>query len=255
MSDSLLSAFLNIEDFYRQVYWTAPSATTVYTHDYTLTYSGVTWLHSVNQLWLNVPAVEQDIYLRLADRFFRKYSAEYSVVFTEPLMPATADWLRTHGYAERVSTPILMLDGLPQPTHTHTSGRIVRAGLQHQHDLLRILYGAFFIGSEVARCIVRPEQFENPAMRHYLIYIDDEPVCCATILLSGGVAGVWNVGTLRMYRRRGLASALLIHALREAADDGYTSSVLMASSMGRRLYEQMGYRWVGHTIYYGLMHG
>ncbi len=251
----ILSAFLNIEDFYRRVYWSAPSATTVVADAYTLSYSGVSWLHSVNQLWLHVPLSTDDIQLRVAAKFFRRYSAEYSIVFTEPLMPEVAAWLDTHHYVERVSSPILALDGLPQPRYVDRSLQIVRASAAHQQDLLRVMYSTFFIGPEVARCVARPEQFSDPDTRHYLIYKEDEPVCCATILLSGGVAGVWNVGTLRPYRRQGLASALLLHALNEAADEGYTASALMASPMGRPLYEEMGYRWIGSTVYYGPTQG
>ncbi len=251
MADPLLSAFLNIEAFYRQVYWGAPTATTVRTDRYTLSYSGVGWLHSVNQLWLHSPAVLEETYLRLATRFFRRYDAEYSIVFTEPLMDGVAAWLRDGGYSERLSTPILMLDGLPRPRYIGSEAQIVRAGVSEQHDLLHVMYSAFYIGPEIARCIVRPEQFDDPATRHYVLYVAGEPVCCATVLLSGGVAGVWNVGTLRGFRRRGLASALLVYALTEAAADGYSLSVLLASPMGRPLYEEMGYRAIGSTVFYG----
>lgn len=254
MTDLLVSAFLNIEDFYRRMYWSVPGATTVCTDAYTLSYSGVSWLHSINQLWLHLPLATDDIQLRVAAKFFRRYGAEYSVVFTEPLMPDVAAWLDGHDYFERVSSPILALDGLPYVAHPHPRAEVIRANIEHQADLLHIMYDTFFIGPEIARCVVQPEHFDDSITRHYLAYLDGEPAACATILISGGIAGVWNVGTLRPYRRRGLASALLERALTEAAHDGYTASALIASPMGRPLYEAMGYRWVGETRYYGPSH-
>ncbi len=254
MTDLLVSAFLNIEDFYRRMYWSVPGATTVHTDAYTLSYSSVVWLHSINQLWLHLPLATDDIQLRVAARFFRRYRAEYSIVFTEPLMPGVADWLEQHGYFERVSSPILALDGLPRIRLADQPARVIRAGIEHQQDLLSIMYDTFFIGPEIARCVVRPEHFEDSITRHYLAYAEGEPASCATILISNGIAGVWNVGTLRPYRRRGLASALLHHALSEAAADGYIASTLIASPMGRPLYEAMGYRWVGNVLYYGPGH-
>lgn len=245
-------AFHTVENFYRQVYWSAPTATTVCNDAYTLSYSGVTWLHSVNQLWLNAPVAKESVYLRLADRFFRRYDAEYSIVFTEPPNAGISDWLGLHGYSERASSPLLALAGLPQPRQISQTARVIRAGIGHQHDLLHILYSVFFIGPEVARCIVRPDQFANAATRHYLVYDDQEPVGCATLVLGNGMAGVWNVGIVRSHRRRGFAASLLLYALREAAEEGYTLSALIASPMGRPLYEEMGYRWIGNVLYYGL---
>jgi predicted acetyltransferase len=81
--------------------------------------------------------------------------------------------------------------------------------------------------------------------------VDEDAAACATIMVSDSVAGVWNVGTLRPFRRQGLASAILMQALVEAAEEGYADSVLVASPMGRSLYEEMGFRLIGNTYHYG----
>src|SRR6267142_5788464 len=82
MSMDLSLALANIEDFYRRIYWHAPGAVTHTTPDYTLSYSGVAFLHSVNQLWLHSPDALNDDLMALSDRFFASYHAEYSIVFT-----------------------------------------------------------------------------------------------------------------------------------------------------------------------------
>ena len=77
----LSTALASIEFFYRRTYWDAPTAITRSTPDYTLTYSGVTWLHSINQLWLHHPEALDNRLLGRAAQFFREYGAEYSVIF------------------------------------------------------------------------------------------------------------------------------------------------------------------------------
>jgi predicted acetyltransferase len=78
-------------------------------------------------------------------------------------------------------------------------------------------------------------------VRHYLGWLDDTPVSTATLVLSGKVAGVWNVGTLAEYRRRGVAAAIMRHILSDARSLGFQSSMLLASNDGLSLYARLGY--------------
>jgi GNAT superfamily N-acetyltransferase len=244
-------ALANIEDFYRRIYWHAPGAVTKTTPDYTVSYSGVPFLHSVNQLWLHRPeALNEELMARCA-RFFASHQAEYSIVFTEAVPSSLALWLASRHFGERYSSPIYAVHGLPRPYNAHRDARIVRACADQQQELLQVLYGVFFMGPEIGRRIVSADHFGDPLIRHYLAYVGHDVAACATILLSNGIAGVWNVGTLRPFRRQGLASALLMQALVDAASDGCPDSVLIASPMGRSLYEEMGYELIGTSYSFG----
>ena len=245
-------ALNSIADFYRRVYWESPSAVTHITPGYTLSYSGVTWLHSVNHLWLHDSTALDDRLLAAASAFFRRHGAEYSVVFDDTMIPGVSSWLTERQFSERVANPIFALPSLPpSPQNLNPSARVVRACSEHRHELLRVLYGVFFIGPETARSVVREEHFSDPTIRHYLAYVDQDAAACATIMITDSVAGVWNVGTLRPFRRQGLAATLLSQALAEAAADGCIESVLVASPMGRSLYEEMGYSLIGSNYNYG----
>ncbi|MHB8629138.1 MAG: GNAT family N-acetyltransferase [Aggregatilineales bacterium] len=261
MLDPVEAVFQSVEAFYRRVYWQAPTATSIWAAGYTLSYSGVAWLHSVNHLWLhdrrtllarNEAAEPLADWLQAAEQFFRPFGADFNVVFSDSERFDGSDQLTGCGYVERLRSPILALDGLPRITTHNRHARIVRVTEADKRDLLHVLYDAFYLGPELSRCIVRPDQLCDPATRHYLAYVNEEPACCATVLLGAdGVAGVWNVGTVRQFRRHGLASTVMAQALSEAAADGCPVSALLASPMGRPLYESMGYRCVGNTIYYG----
>jgi len=249
---NLSLALTSVEDFYRRIYWQAPAAITQSTPTYTLSYSGISWLYSVNQLWLHRIDALNDQLLHQTAAFFQPRGAEYSIVFTVEAPLAVASWLADRHFTERISSPIYALCGPPRLTHPiHRTARIVRVTAEHHSGMLQVLYSAFFIGPEVGRSIIRPEHFTDPTIRHYLAYIDDEPAACVTVLLHDHVAGVWNVGTMRAFRRQGLASTVLAYALTEAAAHGCPNSVLVSSAMGRSLYEKMGYQLIGTTYHYG----
>jgi GNAT superfamily N-acetyltransferase len=183
--------------------------------------------------------------------FFREYGAEYSVIFAQESSQQLSRWLGERRYMERAANPIYALHGLPHPRFVCNDLDVKLVTIEHQQELLDVLYGTFFMGPEIGRCAVRIEHFSDPSIRHYLAYVHGDVAGCATILLDNGIAGVWNVGTLRNYRRKGVASALLVQALTAAISDGYPDSVLIASPMGRPLYEEMGYQFVGDALFYG----
>ncbi len=247
-------AFQSIEDFYRRVYWQAPTATTVSAGPYTMSYSGVAWLHSVNHLWLHEMHLSQEQiggYLSAANHFFRPYNADYNIVFSETSRADFSEQLEAHGYYERLRNPLLLLEGLPRAGVYNRDTHVVHVTEHEKHDLLQVLRETFYLGPELSRCIVRPDQMADPATRHYLAYANGEPACCVTVLLgANGIASVWNVGTVRHFRRRGLASTVMRIALWEAAAEGCSISILLASPMGRPLYEAMGYHCIGETAAY-----
>jgi GNAT superfamily N-acetyltransferase len=248
---NLLTAFLNIEEFYRRTYWNAPTAVTVTSARATISYSGIQWLNSANQLWLHHPFIRDEMQIHKAAEFFRKHDADYTINFTVPLMDPAADWLRALGYRERVSNPILSLDGQPRTT-PNAAVSVVRVAHAQQIDLLRLLYELFLVGPEVARCIVQPTHLEpGSLLRHYVAYVEGVAVGCGSISLSHEVASIWSVGTARPHRRQGVASTLIATMLNDAADAGIGSSLLLASPMGRPLYESMGFGWIGDSVQYG----
>ena len=76
---------------------------------------------------------------------------------------------------------------------------------------------------------------------HYLGFLDDEPVACATVLYSDGVAGIHNVATLPAARGKGIGTYISAVPLFEACDRGYNVSILMSSKMGYNVYMRLGF--------------
>ena len=53
------------------------------------------------------------------------------------------------------------------------------------------------------------------------------------------------MATVPAARGRGLATALMAHALADARERGRTTSTLQATDLGRPVYERLGYRSLG----------
>jgi GNAT superfamily N-acetyltransferase len=85
---------------------------------------------------------------------------------------------------------------------------------------------------------------------NYLGFLDDEPVACASVLYSDGVAGIHAVATLPSARRRGIGAYISAVPLFEALDRGYKVSILYASEMGFKVYERLGFVMYCQPVHY-----
>ncbi len=86
-----------------------------------------------------------------------------------------------------------------------------------------------------------PDMKLRPGFAAYVGYVDGRPVTTAATVVSGDIAGIYNVGTMPGLRRRGYAEALVRFAI---AQTGCRRSILQASLHGLSMYERMGYRAV-----------
>jgi GNAT superfamily N-acetyltransferase len=79
-------------------------------------------------------------------------------------------------------------------------------------------------------------------LHHILGRLNGAPVATASLLLAGGIAGIYDVSTVPEARRRGIGTAMTVTALQEARALGYEIAFLQPSAMGRPLYERIGFR-------------
>ena len=71
---------------------------------------------------------------------------------------------------------------------------------------------------------------------------------------SDDVAGLQTVGTLKSARYKGVGSAVIAAALREARDLGFKIVVVLSTVDGVKLYSRLGFRIFGklpeHSMYF-----
>lgn len=89
----------------------------------------------------------------------------------------------------------------------------------------------------------------DPSINFYYIKSDDYIVARGrSILVDGRFVVIDDVFTHPDYRRRGLATALMVQILADAQHAGAHQSVLAASQTGRQLYQKLGYQDVAPLL-------
>ncbi|WP_328998039.1 GNAT family N-acetyltransferase [Kribbella sp. NBC_00709] len=85
------------------------------------------------------------------------------------------------------------------------------------------------------------QNYRAPDQSLYLLRVDGDPASCTLVFRTASVAGVYAVATKPEYRGRGLATALLAQARRDAAGGRLTLQVVEGSD-AERLYLNLGLR-------------
>ena len=76
---------------------------------------------------------------------------------------------------------------------------------------------------------------------HYIGYLNDELVTSSTLLLAGGIAGIYDVSTPPSFRRQGFGGAITFAAMQEAQNRGYQYAWIWSSPMGKSLYRKLSF--------------
>ena len=85
---------------------------------------------------------------------------------------------------------------------------------------------------------------DHDAYRGYVAFADGRPVATSTVLITGDIAGLYDVAVLPEARGRGIGAAVTLAPFREAREEGCRLAILHASPLGRPVYERLGFRTV-----------
>ena len=81
--------------------------------------------------------------------------------------------------------------------------------------------------------------FDNVPNKHYLGYLNGDPVGTSMLLLAEGVAGVHDVTVLPSARGRGIGTEMSMLPLRDAVSHGYNYGVLCSTKQGLPMYRKL----------------
>jgi ribosomal protein S18 acetylase RimI-like enzyme len=87
------------------------------------------------------------------------------------------------------------------------------------------------------------KQFMHPGIVRYLVRIEGEPAGAAASLVTDGVIGIFGTATRPQYRRRGVQSAIVAHAMATAAGSADLAiATTEPGSVSQRTFERLGFQ-------------
>jgi GNAT superfamily N-acetyltransferase len=144
-----------------------------------------------------------------------------------------------------------------EPLMVHRLARVPRPAAPAGVTILPVTTAelADRLATEARRRQILPEHLTAGAaspLRQYAAVEDRSgtPIAWARSVAVAEKRATWvsNVHTQPAYRRRGIARSLLARMLRDDRRSGARASVLLASHVGARLYEAVGYQQIGTLL-------
>jgi predicted acetyltransferase len=102
--------------------------------------------------------------------------------------------------------------------------------------------------SEIVDRLIRPALLDLADAAVLVGRVDDEPVSCSLLAVSGATAGVYNVATPERFRGKGYGEAMTWAAVAEGARRGCSQAALQASESGYAIYRRMGFIDLGSYV-------
>lgn len=116
----------------------------------------------------------------------------------------------------------------------------------------RLMLKAYEAPADVAityRSILRhtiPDVFDNKGGELYLAYLKGEPVGTLYLFTEGEMSGVYNLAVSKSARREGIATTLMLEAIRESRAYGAKAMCIQTrvGSFQERFFERLGFKTV-----------
>lgn len=91
----------------------------------------------------------------------------------------------------------------------------------------------------------------SDVMHFYIGYYNGIPAAGSLIIIHDAMVSLHQVGTLAQYRGKGLGFAISHKPLMDARAQGCTQAILLASDMGKPIYEKIGFESYAKYKVYG----
>lgn len=185
--------------------------------------------------------------VKRARTFFGLRGLPFLLRLPDAVAPEVQRAARRAGMAELDPLPGMALYPLPPAVPARPAGlelRPARAGDGSMGNYRRVLSEAFDVPPGLAEIFAAGPAVAAGRVRPLVGYLDGAPVACSAMLLTGTVAGIYNVAVTAACRRRGFGTALTWAAVAAGREAGAGVAVLQSTPLGETVYRRMGFRTV-----------
>jgi GNAT superfamily N-acetyltransferase len=138
------------------------------------------------------------------------------------------------------------VDGLTRDTTTLVMAADLGPGMRRHPAAVRTSIASATTAGDAPVPVADLGESDNVAnLSAWVMLAEGAAVAAAWSFRRGEDCGIYAVGTVPGWRRRGLARALVEHVLAEAFSDGARTASLQSTGMGRPLYASLGFVPVG----------
>jgi ribosomal protein S18 acetylase RimI-like enzyme len=210
-----------------------------------------------NSAMLNQPTDSIEDVIQRAELHFRMRHLGWTFWLCDDMVSTAVrgsmrDYFRSRGLSCIATPPGMYAERLlpavrPRATMTFSRVSDERTRLEFAH----VASVVFSLAFATAKQIYGSPGLWQPPSHGWIGYFEGKPVSIVTVVIAGGVLGVYSLGTLPQYQCCGFGETLLRHALECArAESGIERTVLQATPQGSQLYLRMGYRIVTNFSIY-----
>ena len=154
---------------------------------------------------------------------------------------------RMRGLRRLTEAPAMVARRLIQPSWALPVLRCRRVDdVESRTAFAHITSMSFDIPFPTCRAVYGPEAAWGGSYHGYVGYFQSTPVCTIAVVPTAETIGIYSVGTLPGYRRRGFAESMLRTVLAQvSAETKVFTYVLQSTRAGYELYRRMGFDTVG----------
>jgi hypothetical protein len=188
--------------------------------------------------------------VEIAERFFRDRGERWSFWLCHdlisPMVLRRVKWiLQQHRMRPSSEPPGMYTDSL-EPMSRHLPGDLLVSQVHDaatRNDFAGVTACTFDLPHSICREVYQGEKSWAGPMQGWIGYVRGEPVTiCATVVASG-VIGMYTVGTMPAFRKRGYSELMMRYVLAETqAQTGLQTCILQATPAGYPMYHKLGFR-------------
>jgi len=197
--------------------------------------------------------------LHTAAEFFRERSERWSFWLCDDLIPfpvrkSAKSLLASMKMRQTSEPPGMVTERLAPPSRSLPDDLVVFPvnDAKTRTDFGGLTACIFDLPFSICREVYQNERSWSGAFQGWVGYLrGGEPIASCAVVIQDQTVGVYTVGTLPEFRKRGYSETLMRHVLGEVQQrTGITRTLLQATPAGLPMYQKMGYRKVCQfTIY------
>lgn len=193
----------------------------------------------------------ENLLKRVTQYFLSKGSSEVCFRISPLTRPKSfASLLVEHGFERRMEDSVMVFKGKRLEEKLNIEVKVEEISESQIDVFNRLLLTIFEMPFEWKEGRDKlMQKWMRKGGKCYLAYVEGKPAGTSALFSLMKTGGIFNVGTLKEYRRRGVGTTLTAHALIDSVKKGNDLHTLQAVKGGNaeRLYKKMGFE-IDHEV-------